>query len=129
MASAAPVVNVSEFLRELVLVLPGTVHAHASVLLPHLSSRPYQIRNAVVFSLAEVVSAAHEERRRAAEEGGGGGAVPSAGNDGGEGDSQVPLVTRLRFRAFVCYGRLPTRWHAVALDDTIDSSRCIYSTQ
>lgn len=89
-------VNVSELLRELVLVLPGTVHAHASVLLPHLSSRPYQIRNAVVFSLAEVVSAAHDERRRAAEEGGSGGAVSSLGNDGDGGDSQVPEATLLR---------------------------------
>lgn len=67
-AIAAPVVNVSDFLRELVQVLPGTVHAHASILLPHLSSRPYQIRNAVVYSLGEVITAAHGERKATEQE-------------------------------------------------------------
>lgn len=58
-----PVTNVSNFLKELVVLLPGTVHAHASVLLPHLSSRPYQIRNAVVAVVAIIISAAHENKQ------------------------------------------------------------------
>ncbi|CAM9483812.1 unnamed protein product [Scytosiphon promiscuus] len=74
-AAAAPVINVSEFLRELVTVLPGTVHAHASVLLPHLSSRPHQIRHAVVASLAEVVAAGHEDKMAAVAAGGEGAQV------------------------------------------------------
>ncbi len=89
-AAAAPVVNVSEFLRELVVVLPGTVNAHASVLLLHLSSRPHQIRLAVVVSLAEIVAAAHEDRT-ASEEGerGAAAAAAAAGGSGGEDESQV----------------------------------------
>lgn len=88
-AAAAPVINVSNFLRELVLVLPGTVHAHASILLPHLSSRPYQIRNAVVYALAEVITAAHQDREpaRGAEEGRRG----STPGDGRTGDDAVEV--------------------------------------
>lgn len=90
-------VNVSEFLRELVVVLPGTVYAHASVLLPHLSSRPHQIRHAVVVALAEVVAAAHEDRTAAAaassssEDGEGGRAADGAAGAAaaGEDESQV----------------------------------------
>lgn len=86
-----PVISVSEFLRALVEVLPGTVHAHASVLLPHLSSRPYQIRQAVVVGLAEVVAAAHEDKTAAAAKDGeaDGGAAATADGDGGEDESQV----------------------------------------
>ncbi|CBN77248.1 conserved unknown protein [Ectocarpus siliculosus] len=98
-AAAAPVINVSEFLHKLVEVLPGTVHAHASVLLPHLSSRPYQIRQAVVLSLAEVVTAAHEDK--AASEGGAdggaaaeGAAAAGGGGNGGEDESQVQADPR-----------------------------------
>ncbi|CAN0550069.1 unnamed protein product, partial [Laminaria digitata] len=65
------VVNVSEFLRELVVLLPGTIYAHESVLLPHLSSSPYQIRQAVVTSLTEVLLAAHEDQVEAAAAAGG----------------------------------------------------------
>lgn len=90
-------INVSEFLHKLVEVLPGTVHAHASVLLPHLSSRPYQIRQAVVLCLAEVVTAAHEDE--AASEGGAdvgaaaeGAAVAGGGSNGGEDESQVRVM-------------------------------------
>ena len=87
-----PVINVSEFLRALVEVLPGTVHAHVSVLLPHLSSRPYQIRQAVVVGLAEVVAAAHEDKTAASEDGENGaakGGAASGGGNGGEDESQV----------------------------------------
>lgn len=83
-------VNVSEFLRELVVVLPGTVNAHASVLLLHLSSRPHQIRLAVVVSLAEIVAAAHEDRTTSEEgEQGAAAAAATAGGSGGEEESQV----------------------------------------
>lgn len=94
-AAAAPVINVSEFLHKLVEVLPGTVHGHASVLLPHLSSRPYQIRQAVVLSLAEVVTAAHEDKAPSEDGAGGGGAAvegaaAAGGSSNGEEDeSQV----------------------------------------
>lgn len=91
-AIAAPVVNVSDFLRELVQVLPGTVHAHASILLPHLSSRPYQIRNAVVYSLGEVITAAHGERKAAGQEeraGSGGVCAGETESTGVAGEVQV----------------------------------------
>lgn len=89
--NSAPVVNVSDFLRELVLVLPGTVHAHASILLPHLSSRPYQIRIAVVFALGEVVIAACEDRKAAA-------AAAAAASGGGSvgGGGSVASATGIR---------------------------------
>lgn len=118
-------INVSEFLRELVTVLPGTVHAHASVLLPHLSSRPYQIRHAVVASLAEVVAAGHEDKMAAAAaaagggEGGGGsagadGVSAAAGSkDGGEDESQVWLNDTLAF-ARVCI-EIATRYVLIVL--------------
>lgn len=77
-------------------VLPGTVHAHASVLLPHLSSRPYQIRQAVVYSLAEIVAAAHEDRKAVEDEAGAGGGEGRSGTAAiveeskeGEGENQV----------------------------------------
>lgn len=84
-----PVINVSEFLRALVEVLPGTVHAHASVLLRHLNSRPYQIRQAVVVGLAEVVAAAHEDKMASSKDGEVGGGGGGGGGNGGEDESQV----------------------------------------
>eukprot|EP00903_Cladosiphon_okamuranus_P005553 g5529.t1 len=93
-AAAMPVINVSDFLRALVEVLPGTVHAHASVLLPHLSSRPYQIRQAVVVGLAEVVAAAHEDKTAAAEDAEADGGGAAADGNGGEDESQVQADPR-----------------------------------
>lgn len=117
-----PVINVSEFLRALVEVLPGTVHAHVSVLLPHLSSRPYQIRQAVVVGLAEVVAAAHEDKTAASEDGENGaakGGAAAGGGNGGEDESQVQdavwsecVVGYCRWCgpcfAYVCLGLPPT---------------------
>ncbi|CAM9236529.1 unnamed protein product [Pylaiella littoralis] len=102
-AAAAPVVNVSDFLREMVMVLPGTVYAHASVLLPHLNSRPHQIRVAVVVVLGEVVAAAHEKKTAAAGDGEQGGAAAEgaaaavAGGGGGsrEDENQASAYPRL----------------------------------
>ena len=84
-------VRVSKFLRELVVLLPWTVYGHESVLLPHLSSSPYQIRQAVVTSLAEVLLAAHEDmvEAAAARGEGGGAAGNTAEGTVAQGESQV----------------------------------------
>lgn len=83
-------VYVSDFLRELVMLLPGTVHSHVSIILPHLSSRPYQIRTAVVFSVAEVLAAAHEKELEA-KAGGMSEVLAQKRGEGGEGGSQASL--------------------------------------
>lgn len=43
--------------------MPGTMHAHASILMLHLSSRPHQIRSAVVAVLSMVIISAHEGKQ------------------------------------------------------------------